>query len=299
MRQHPLREYVIKKFVESWSRARPSTRADAVEKLTELYDRFKEAGLADRHFETELCRGPAAAYSQRVGEMLLADYLWRDGFKLCSKAVGPDFFAEKNGESMWVELHTPEPAGVPSEYFEFIPGRVFNVPHTELSLRWTSAFSEKKRKFDKYIDNGVVGGSDRCVIAINASLLNRRGCPDFRGVSTLPVPVEIMFGLGANQVVIDRFTGDVVAQDFECRPYILKGSGVSVPSNSFFAEENKGISAVLGVVLSEQSMLAGEYVSAMIYNPFAEVPLALKVLRATEHWVCREAGQDYVIKIAR
>lgn len=299
MKQHPLRECVVKKFIESWSRARPSTRADAVEKLTELYDRFKEAGLADRHFETELCRGPAAAYSQRVGEMLLADYLWRDGFNLCSNAVGPDFFAEKDGESMWVELHTPEPTGVPGEYFEFIPGRVFSVPHTELSLRWTSAFSEKKRKYDKYIDSGVVSTSDSCVIAINSNLLNRIGCPDFTGVSTLPVPVEIMFGIGANQVVIDRFTGDVLAQDFECRPHIIKGSGVPVPSNSFFAEENKSISAVLGVVLSEQSILAGEYLSAMIYNPQADVPLALKILSATEHWVCRGGGQDYVIEIAQ
>ncbi|WP_125854720.1 hypothetical protein [Pseudomonas sp. p99-361] len=298
MRQHPLRECVVKKFVESWSRARPSTRADAVEKLTALYDKFKEAGLADRHFESELCRGPAAAYSQRVGEMLLADYLWRDEFKLCSNAVGPDFFAEKGAVSMWVELHTPEPAGVPGEYFEFIPGRVFNVPHKELSLRWTSAFSEKKRKFDKYVDGGVVSAADKCVIAINASLLNRRGCPEFTGVSTLPIPVEIMFGIGANQVVIDRVTGDVVAQDFECRPYILKSSGVPVPSASFLAEENKGISAVLGVVLSEQSMLAGEYVSAMIYNPFADFPLELKTLKATEHWVCRRVGQDYVIEIA-
>lgn len=297
--QHPLRECVIKKFIDSWSRARPSTGADAVEKLTDLYDRFKEAGLADGHFETQLCRGPAAAYSQRVGEMLLADYLWRDGFKLRSKAIGPDFFAEKDGESIWIELHTPEPARVPSEYFDFLPGRVFNVPHTELSLRWTSAFAQKKRQFDKYIADGVVGISDKCVIAINSSLLNRRGFPDFTGISTLPVPVEILFGVGAKQFVIDRYTGDVVGQDFECRPSILNHSGASVPANSFFAKENKSISAVLGVVLTEQSILAGEYTSAMIYNPFADVPIALRILSAMEHWVCRGAEQGFVIETAQ
>ncbi|WP_162889546.1 hypothetical protein [Pseudomonas parafulva] len=265
-------------------------------KLTELYDRFKDAGLADRHFEIEICSGSGSTYSQRVGELLLADYLWRDGFALEGSRVGPDFFAIKDGESVWVELHTPTSAGVPAEYFEVVPGKVFSVPFLELSLRWTSAFAEKKRKYKRYIESGIVSASDKCVIAINSALLNRRGFPDFTGTSTLPVPVEVLFGIGAQQVVIDRISGEIVGQDFEQRPFIIKSSGAPVPANSFFSDENKFISAVLGVVLCEQGVLDGEYASAMVYNPLAMVPLELQFIGASNHWVCRDAGGNYIIE---
>ena len=53
MAHHPLREKVIAQFVKGWTRARPETATAAVERLTELYDRFRDAGLADRIFEQQ------------------------------------------------------------------------------------------------------------------------------------------------------------------------------------------------------------------------------------------------------
>lgn len=85
---------VVRRFEAEWPPPDPQ-HEQVVAFLTETYKRYCDEGLADSHFGSELANGPEYVYRQRVGELLLAEALWRDGFSLGSADEGPDFRAEK------------------------------------------------------------------------------------------------------------------------------------------------------------------------------------------------------------
>jgi len=301
MQHHPLRDKVIKRFVNSWSKARPENAAIAVEFLTSIYDRFRAEGLADPIFETQLTSGLPEKYCQRVAELLLAEMLWRDGFELNSSSAGPDLHITKEGKSAWVELQTPQPMGIPSVYFER-PGKtpvVRGVPHNAINLRWTSAISEKTRQLRKYLENGIVKAHEPYIIAVNAHLLNPMAMTGLYGVSQKPAPVEVLFSLGPIQMEIDRNTGDIIDQFHQHRPRIEKpGSENGVEADTFIDERNACVSAVLGLDLLEQIALKTDHHSALVYNPLATNPIAPRWITAQEHWSCAiESDSFRVMKI--
>ncbi|KIQ61101.1 hypothetical protein [Pseudomonas fluorescens] len=299
MANHRLRDRVIENFVKSWSRAKPPIATLAVEALTDLYDRFREAGLADRTFEQQLTSGQPATYEQRMGELLLADMLWRDGFSLESNDEGPDFFVSKDGKSAWIELHTPDRSGIPLDYFDLsTPGLVKGVPHTEINLRWTTAIDQKKGQLKKYINSGIVKADQPYIIAVNSRLLNPFKMTGINGVSGKPIAVEVLFSVGPVQIQIDRLSGEVVDQFHQHRPFLDKpGTESKVESDSFHNPDNARISAVLGVDLLEQvTALGGEHPSALVYNPLATTPIAQRWINAQEHWHCTIEPDSYLVQ---
>ncbi|HZX70339.1 MAG TPA: hypothetical protein VFE77_05920, partial [Rhodanobacter sp.] len=74
---------VIERFQHEWPMP-ISEHERIVGFLTETYRRYCDDGLADLHFGNELVTGSEYVYRQRVGELLLAEALWKDGFKLSS-----------------------------------------------------------------------------------------------------------------------------------------------------------------------------------------------------------------------
>ncbi len=297
MAHHPLRQKVIDQFVDQWSKARPANATFAVEFLTALYDRFREAGLADRIFEQQLTSGRPFTYAQRMGELLLADMLWGDGFSLESKDEGPDFLATKDGKSVWIELQTPEPTGLPPEYLARpCAGQVRTVPFTAINLRWTAAVAEKTRKLRGYLESGVVKADQPYVIAVNTRLLNPYIMTGLNGVSGKPVAVEVLFSVGPIQIQIDRTTGDIVDQFHQHRPLLDKpGTENKVQSDTFLNEHNSCVSAVLGLDLLEQVALGGLHPSALVYNPLATNPITPGWISAQEHWNCSIGPESYFV----
>ncbi|MGS0737953.1 hypothetical protein ACVBEG_15715 [Pseudomonas sp. GG8] len=289
MQPHPLREKVIHRFVESWSRAKTANATIAVEFLTSVYDRFRAEGLADPTFEKQLACGSPESYCQRVAELLLADMLWKDGFSLKSSNAGPDLHITKEGKSAWVELQTPQPMGIPPEYLER-PGTtsvVRGVPHNAINLRWTSAIAEKTRQLRRYLESGIVKADEPYIIAVNAHMLNPMAMTGLYGISQKPAPVEVLFSLGPIQIEIDRATGDIVDQYHQHRPRIEKpGNDIGVEADTFLDSRNACISAVLGLDLLEQVALKGEHHSALVYNPLAINPVSPLWITAQEHWSC-------------
>lgn len=297
MAQHPLRQKVIDQFVDRWGKAHPGAAAVAVEWLIALYDKFRDAGLADRIFEQQLTSGQHFTYAQRMGELLLADMLWGDGFTLESKDEGPDFFATKDGKSVWIELLTPEPTGFPQSYLEkSCSGQVTAVPFTAINLRWTSAVAEKTRKLRGYLENGVVRTDEPYIIAVNSRLLNPYSVTGLYGISGKPVAVEVLFSLGPIQFQIDRTTGDIVDRFHQHRPFLEKpGTENMVPSDTFLNEQNSCVSAVLGLDLLDQSALGGMHSSALVYNPHAVNPITPGWIHAQEHWSCTIEPESYLV----
>lgn len=295
---------VVERFRRDWPKPIPEHER-IVGFLTETYRRYRKEGLADPHFDNELATGSEYVYRQRVGELLLADALWNDGFKLSSADEGPDFFAERNGESFWIELITPEPTGLPAEYLESreLPGSgVFGYPAQELLLRWTAAIAEKARKLrgcaergvKGYLEKGIVKPGERYVIAVNDRLLSV--WPDgMTGISQFPFPVEALLAVGPYEIKINRETLETVGTGHQQRIFILNKNDAKVRTNTFFDPEYAAISAVLGITLREEAVLGRPYRNALVYNPLAANPLPRKLLTSQEHWVCEVKPDSYTI----
>jgi len=147
-------EYVqrlaLERLGKPWMLADLENRTAVQNFFKSIFDRFLQEGLADREFTKSLATGNGYQHEQRRAELLLAAVLWRDGFTLESGDEGPDFRATKNGQSVWLELVTPEPIGIDAYDLTFpTVGEVREarrVPHAQRSLRWTAAFSAKAKQ---------------------------------------------------------------------------------------------------------------------------------------------------------
>ena len=80
---------VVSRFRQDWSKDNPQHH-QIVQFLTDTYHRYCAEKLADKEFSKQLSMGSPAVYQQRKGELLLADALWSDGFRLSSSDHGPD-----------------------------------------------------------------------------------------------------------------------------------------------------------------------------------------------------------------
>ena len=306
-----LRTLAIERWEGVLANARPHFRAEFVQKMCALFDRFHDEGLADREFAAELGRGSKATYEQRMAEMLLADELWRNGFALRSAPEGPDFYASRDGNSAWIELITPEPTGIDASWLAASGEGVFDFPHEQLSLRWTAAIKEKFEKLvgnsangkKGYLEKGIVKPHESYVIAVNQHLL----CSRFRsitGISQIPFACEVLFAVGPKQLHIDPISGSVVDSDYQHRPHVKNARSALVPSDSFFNPAFSGVSAVWAVDLMIEPyitpdpgvMLPREHLSAVAYNPSATNPIRERWLPSQSHWRVTMGADHYTVE---
>lgn len=296
---------VVARFRSEWPLAVPEHER-VVGFLAETYQRYCDEGLADKEFGNQLASGDGFAYLQRIGELLLAEALWVDGFKLSSADEGPDFRVEKDGEAFWIELITPEPKGLPEEYLRSreVPGSgAFHYPAQEILLRWTAAIAEKARKLlgcagqgiKGYLEKGIVKPDERYVIAVKDRLLSV--WPDgMTGIGQFPFPVEALFATGPYAITINRETLETVSAGHQQRVFVLNRNEAKVATNTFFDRKYAAISSVLGITLREEALLGRPHRNALVYNPLATNPLPHKFLTSQEHWVCDVKPDSYTIR---
>jgi hypothetical protein len=160
----------------------------SVANLVKAYEEFMSSGCADSHFDAQLSLDDKNSMAQRLGEMLLHERLKHAGFELHSNDEGPDFFAKKDGETVWLELVTPS-RGDDSRIDELFDANDPLNPsaddNEELSnrtlLRISVGIRSKLKAFERYIEKGLIKPGEPCVIVVNDALM----CPDafFYGVS--------------------------------------------------------------------------------------------------------------------
>ncbi len=300
-----LRSQFLARLSTDWSKARAHYRAEIVSKVGNLYDRFIDEKLADSEFSKLIAEGNKAAFQQRLAELLLAGQLWDWDFTLSSGREGPDFFVSKNGQSAWIELTTPEPAGIAPSWLNTTHQGVMTFPHKEIALRYTSAIKEKHQKLvgnpsgkPGYLTNGVVTKNEPYVIAVNQHLL-QGGFRQLNGISQRPVACEVLFGIGPMQLHFDRDTREIINQDHACRPQIHKNNDAEVQADSFLDPTYGPVSAVLALDLVLEKFITSdpdhflmrENLSSMVYNPKAHNPLPFHWIPAQSHWVASEDEQ--------
>ncbi|MGQ0446414.1 MAG: hypothetical protein ACT4O2_15140 [Beijerinckiaceae bacterium] len=268
--------------------------------ITELCQNYIKNGLGDKNAEQRLCSNDDAQYWQQLSEVLLADQFDKARIQVAHPHEGPDFLIEHDGRKIWVEVTCPEPNGLPEEWRNHIPGRVSNLPHEEILLRWTNAISEKSKVLIRYLEKGIVRKEDAYIIAINGRLLRGFGglFPELNGISQFPFAVEAVFCVGPIQIHIDRQTLRTVGSDHQHRPLIPKPNGAVVPADTFLDPKFAPISAIWAVDVNvnvDENLLAGQSGPlVVVHNPANPIPTNL--LPAHAEYIATDHGDHFKLE---
>lgn len=235
------------------------------ERITDLFRCLD--GLEDPHFEQELDQDRDA----RLWEMMLAKILKSEGYQPTSANQGPDFVVEQDGKKIFIEAICPGPGdkdnpnSVPP--LEVGASTMQDVPVEKIVLRYRSALDDKKLKYVRYLNRGIVSESDICIIAVSSMKI--RQCLG----SWPPVIMRATHGLGNQYVVFARGEG-VVEEGIKSCTSLPKVNGPEIDTTFFLSGENNLISAVL---YSDCSFFSYDFDlfkdSIFIHNPKACVPL--------------------------
>lgn len=232
--------------------------------------------LEDPSFEQKLDQDPHA----QLWEMMLAKILKSEGYQPTRANHGPDFVVEKDEKKIFIEAICPghgdknNPNSVPP--LEVGASTMQDVPVEKIVLRYCNALDEKKRKYAKYLDQGIVSESDICIIAVSSMKISQ--C---LGLSP-PVIMRATHGLGDQYVVFARGEG-VVDVGFKLCKSLPKVNGPEIDTTFFLSGKNNLISAVL---YSDCSFFSYDFdlfkKSIFIHNPKARVPLPPGFLKRIE-----------------
>jgi hypothetical protein len=245
-----LRSYLEQRCV----RLSEENRQGVISHVLSLYEAWSDT-FADPDFDgalrNALQNGNDAEFQQRYWEMFLAHHLKQAGHKIDRKKSGPDFWFDMDRRKIWVEAVAAE-RDKNGEIDAFYRAEMSNgggwFYADPFHLRWTQAIREKVNKYAHYLEKGIVGADDICVIAVNSGLLGSLGMV---GKSDYPALIEIVFGAGEEHAVIDPASMKIVDQGYKREPAIMKGT--SPVAKYFFLEtETRHISAILASGVSPE-----------------------------------------------
>ena len=274
----------VRRFLEERSVVYPRTLAYYLE----LWSGHFAAGLANKHFVTELTSGNDAKFAQRVWEMLLARHLMACGHAINSRPEGePDFRFEYAGQVVWVEAVSPEPG---PDLSCALPVTGTIVQHRETLLRWTTAFSSKSNKGLEYRRKNVVKPADAYVIAIDGSQLG--WSPLTHGASQrMPYIVEATFAVGPFALRIDSESGRFLGTTTTISPATRNRNDSLVPTEVFFDPGYSHVSAAIGCV--PPALSRPELPVQVAYNPLAGAPLKSGLFGGSaEEWGAKLVAHD-------
>lgn len=259
------------------------------QRLTEyvrnLWADYCQIEVEDRsHVVRQLINDDDEQFWQRLWELQLGSYLLRLGYKPFSPKIGPDFRFELEGLTVWIEATSPTPRGIPPAWLQFPSGgtgTTYETPNTEMLLRWTSAFENKRSKFESYAAQHIISPGEACVIAINGGQLSGFWQTP-HGISQMPWCVEVVFPVGPLQVKFFRGRDETEWGHVE-RHEIFNKNGADIKLYPFITPECSGISAVVSCVVGCSPDLSLPLYVA--HNPLAKVPLPFGALGdTTEEW---------------
>ena len=208
-----------------------------------LWSDFQD--LADPNFNSTF----PIEFHQRWYEMYLGVALRLNGLDVRAPTPGrgPDFVVVHENRRIFIEAIAPK-AGDPSRP-DSVPEPAYwdgngdpiasNVPHNQITLRITSAFAEKERKFETYCRAGLIEDSDARIIAINI-----REIPH-AWVDAEEFWLRALYGVGDQYIEVDQ-SGNFVAQGRHHRSQIQKENGATVDVHALLNPQRAMISGVLG-----------------------------------------------------
>ena len=220
-------------------------------------------------------------FHQRWWEMyLVVGMLHLDLEPICCRSdTGPDISLDIGGRQMFVEATAPT-AGMQSDQ---VPQPVRNgvavFPERECLLRLTQALTDKCKRLQDYIDQGIIPADACVVIALSASDLNQFGT-----LLDWDVPALLKVLAGAGPPVLP---GDGSPSYPTRRNTLQRNSGRAVDAVLF---ESAAFSIISGVLYSPVDLWsatpkAPEDSLSLFVNPSANQPIPDPFLTRFVHWV--------------
>lgn len=274
----------VKNILESESEQCVAIRAE-LEKLWSTC-----ADLTDKEFIPAFNRDPEPRY----WEMYLGASLRKLGLELSSGNSGPDLKVEGQKIPIWIEAIAPS-QGDPEndDYLPDLPtdAGVYDVPRDKIILRFTGALETKRAKFAEYLEGGVIGSGDPCVIAISAGNL-----PFYPMEDSLPYIVQAVYPIGHQYMTLNRDTREIVDSGRHYQPFTLKSGAKKIPKFAFFAEEYAQISAVIFCAKGIGNTAAnwGQDL-IVIHNATASVPLPSGLIKTGIEYSVEIDGEEGIL----
>jgi type I restriction enzyme S subunit len=237
-------------------------RRDLFEKLYASYEPY-----ADSHFLDQI----KISFDQRSWEMYFACVLNGNGIEIFSKDEGPDIGIKYGEKSIWVECVATEQGEGEDRVLDMIHNSVFDLPEREMLLRLSNALDIKFKKYQKYIDKGLVSKEDIFIIAITRGILNYLD-------PGIPLILKCLFRLGDLAIPIKRSDGSLGQPYYQLREEIRKHNESPVSMNFFESGNHNGISAIVysqTTVLNHPEIMGGDCI--LVHNPNSTNPLPEKV----------------------
>ena len=257
-----------------------------------LWERF--CSFADPHFLTEVRHDFQARFWEMYLTCAIQEFADQQGSILSCPKPGPDILLERDNSRVWVEavVATNGTPGRPDSVAEPNPDGSGKIPEEKLVLRYANAISEKYRKYQGYLRDGIINKNDAFVIAINGAALSYKWT---QLENDVPRFLKAVYPIGVYQLLLENRTGKIIGQQNEPRFNIMKASGAAVGTMSFLERRSRGISAILGSsadVMWHSLALGVDF--ELAHNPNSRAPIADFVIPAKKGWraVLNETGGD-------
>jgi hypothetical protein len=217
-------------------------------------------------------------FHQRFWEMYLCVTMLKRGFDVEKGGKkGPEFSITIGGKRIWFEAIAPQAGLGADQVPEIEIGECNDVPTEQVLLRYTSALSEKLRKYQVDCAKGIISENDVYVVAINSNKI-----PNAQFGSALPYHVQAFLPFGYPTVVINPKTQEKVDEYFQYRDEVKKINGESISTKAFLDPAYSGISAVIHATLNVAGYTDGTTGWGdsfdVLHNPMATNPLPFEVL---------------------
>jgi hypothetical protein len=240
---------------------------DTLERMWVSYEQY-----ADSDFRDGFARDPDG----RFWEMYLGCTLLEAGKVLLpaaerQRAGGhPDLCVIEDDRRIWIEATAPDRgAPGPDHVVEPLPinegGDFERAPIRQAQLRITSAFLNKSRVIEQYLQTQVIAPEDARLVAIGGGRFGIHA-PE----NGLPLIMSALFPIGPEFVTIDIETDGVVAQGFEPSFSIERQRG-AIPRTAFIEECFSHISGVIWSRASIGNMSRQQRPITFVHNPLATV----------------------------
>jgi hypothetical protein len=229
-------------------------------------------------------------FHQRFWEMYLCMTMLKRGFVIEKRGnEGPEFSITIGDKKIWFEAIAPGAGNgadrVPE--LDFNQNNTGSVPTENLLMRYTSALSEKLRKYKCYRDKGIISENDGYVVAINSNKI-----PNAYFGSVLPYHVQAFLPFGDFTVAINPKTHKKVDEYFQYRGEVKKKNNEPISTNAFHDPAYCGISAVIHSIFDVAGYAYGTARWGddfdVLHNPLAINPLPFEALNWCKYRFMRD-----------
>lgn len=237
-------------------------------------------------------------FHERWFEMYLAVCLLETGARLQKTLPpGPDLLVNVNASRVWIEAVCASGGqpGLPDtveEPVRTVPGEASAggfVPWDRIALRIRNSIEEKKRKYDRYLERGIVTSDDFLLIALNVYKI------PFASADVERYILRSLFGIGNQVIMLDRNTAQPVGSTNQQLLAIAKvATGSQVGTMPFI---DGSMPAISGVIVSSHEAVAAAHENsgdlALYPNLTATIPWTFGTLPVDREWTFEPSSEGW------